>query len=110
MPEHTKWGGPGVGADRVVRQGQLSGQRAPAIADHGPLTEVAVNTMRLGVREREQGGVASVLGPHCTEGWATNIATTGGQDAYFRERDDDKKNYCFHINKIILPDFSQRYL
>ena len=38
----------------------------------------------------------------------TNIDATGGLDAYFRERDDDKKN-CFHINKTILPDFSRRY-
>ena len=36
----------------------VSGQRVPATADHGPLTEVAVNAMQLGVREREQGGVA----------------------------------------------------
>ena len=40
----------------------VSGQRAPAIADHVPLTEAAVNAMRLGVHEREHGGCESVLG------------------------------------------------
>ena len=40
-----------------------SGQREPAIADHGPLTEAAVYSMQLGFRERERGGVANVLGP-----------------------------------------------
>ena len=62
VPEHTIWCDPGVGEDRVVRQVPLvSGQRVPAIADHGPLTEAAVNAMHLGVREREHGGVARGL-------------------------------------------------
>ena len=101
----------------------LSGQWASAIADHGPLTEAAVNELRLGVHEQEQGRVASVLGlpplfpfsspqeclragGHLTfhkhrnstghgralcQGLGTIIDTTGGRNACFRERDDDKK-------------------
>ena len=108
VPEHTIWGDPGVGEDRVVRQVPLvSGQRVPAIADHGPLTEAAVNAMQLGVREREHGGVARGLdmpplfpvpgpkaiasteppqagGRHCAKGWATGLVNPAGAVAISR--------------------------
>ena len=77
------------------------------------------------VWEQERGGVASALVPPpllsvagpkaCVRAGGRlaprgplNIDATGGRDAYFRER-DEKKNIRFHINKIILPDFSRRY-
>ena len=63
----------------------------------------------VGVRFPASTEPPQATGGHHAEDRVANIDTTGGRDAYFRERDDDKKDYCFHINKIIFPDFSRRY-